>query len=75
MGFLATDARTPRRLLLPRLGEPFLTTKAPGEGLGLGLFLAFRFARACGGRLQIESQPGQGTRIHLDLPRTRREGG
>jgi two-component system, sensor histidine kinase RegB len=59
--------------LLPRLGEPFLTTKAPGEGLGLGLFLAFRFARACGGRLQIESEPGHGTRVHLDLPRARRE--
>jgi two-component system sensor histidine kinase RegB len=59
--------------LLPRLGEPFFTTKAPGEGLGLGLFLAFRFARACGGRLQIESELGQGTRVHLDLPRARRE--
>jgi two-component system sensor histidine kinase RegB len=59
--------------LLPRLGEPFLTTKAPGEGLGLGLFLAFRFARACGGRLQVESELGQGTRVHLDLPRARPE--
>lgn len=55
--------------LLPRLGEPFLTTKPPGEGLGLGLFLAFRFARACGGRLQVESEPGRGTSMHLDLPR------
>jgi two-component system sensor histidine kinase RegB len=59
--------------LLPRLGEPFLTTKAPGEGLGLGLFLAFRFARACGGRLQVESELGQGTRVHLDLPRAGRQ--
>ncbi len=56
--------------LLPRLGEPFLTTKQPGEGLGLGLFLAFRFASACGGQLQIESVPGVGTRVHLDLPRS-----
>lgn len=55
--------------LLPRLGEPFLTTKPPGEGLGLGLFLASRFARACGGQLQVESEPGQGTSVHLDLPR------
>jgi two-component system, sensor histidine kinase RegB len=54
--------------LLPRLGEPFFTTKPPGEGLGLGLFLAFRFARLCGGQLQIESTPGAGTRVHLDLP-------
>jgi two-component system sensor histidine kinase RegB len=55
--------------LLPRLGEPFLTTKAPGEGLGLGLFLAFRFSSSCGGRLDIESAPGNGTRVHLELPK------
>ncbi|HTV19538.1 MAG TPA: ATP-binding protein [Polyangiaceae bacterium] len=69
--FTATDRGsgiTPA--LLPRLGEPFMTTKAPGEGLGLGLFLAFRFARACGGRLHVESELGRGTRVHLDLPRT-----
>ena len=59
--------------LLPRLGEPFLTNKAPGEGLGLGLFLAFRFARACGGQLRVESEPGRGTRVHLELPRARSE--
>lgn len=59
--------------LLSRLGEPFLTTKAPGEGLGLGLFLAFRFARACGGRLHIESTPGRGTSACLDLPRALRK--
>jgi two-component system sensor histidine kinase RegB len=55
--------------LLPRLGEPFFTTKAPGEGLGLGLFLAFRFAAAHGGRLEIDSAPGRGTRVLLELPR------
>jgi two-component system, sensor histidine kinase RegB len=55
--------------LLPRLGEPFFTTKPPGEGLGLGLFLAFRFSRTCGGRLDIESEPGGGTRVHLELPK------
>jgi two-component system sensor histidine kinase RegB len=59
--------------ILPRLGEPFFTTKPPGEGLGLGLFLAFRFAQSCGGRLHIESGGvGAGTRVHLDLPRTAR---
>jgi len=60
--------------LLPRLGEPFLTTKEPGEGLGLGLFLAFRFARAHGGRLHIDSHPGAGTRVELELPRGPRVG-
>jgi two-component system sensor histidine kinase RegB len=55
--------------LLPRLGEPFFTTKAPGEGLGLGLFLAFRFSRTCGGKLDIESSPGGGTQVSLELPK------
>jgi two-component system sensor histidine kinase RegB len=56
---------------LPRLGEPFFTTKPPGEGLGLGLFLAFRFAHTSGGRLEIESSPGAGTRVELTVPRER----
>jgi two-component system sensor histidine kinase RegB len=55
--------------ILPRLGEPFFTTKPPGEGLGLGLFLAFTFAEACSGRLDIESSEGVGTRVQLELPR------
>jgi two-component system sensor histidine kinase RegB len=55
--------------LLPRLGEPFFTTKEPGQGLGLGLFLAFRFVRAHGGSLNIDSTPGAGTRVELELPR------
>jgi two-component system sensor histidine kinase RegB len=55
--------------VLERLGEPFFTTKAPGEGLGLGLFLAFRFARACGGQLDLSSTLGAGTSVQLNLPR------
>ncbi|HEU4579838.1 MAG TPA: ATP-binding protein [Polyangiaceae bacterium] len=54
--------------LLPRLGEPFFTTKEPGQGMGLGLFLAFRFVRAQGGTLNIDSTPGSGTRVELELP-------
>jgi len=60
--------------LLPRLGEPFFTTKEPGQGLGLGLFLAFRFARSHGGTLSIDSRPGAGTRVELELPRPARGG-
>ena len=52
--------------LLPRLGEPFFTTKEPGQGLGL--FLAVRFVRAHGGSLSIDSTPGAGTRVQLELP-------
>ncbi len=51
-----------------RAGEPFFTTKAPGSGLGLGLFLARGFADQMGGTLQWKSTPGQGTSVVLDLP-------
>jgi len=51
-----------------RAREPFFTTKPPGAGLGLGLFLADRFARDLGGTLLIDSKPGAGTEIRLELP-------
>lgn len=50
-----------------RLGEPFLTTRPVGEGMGLGLFLARRFAEGLGGTLDVASKPGQ-TRVSLTLP-------
>jgi two-component system sensor histidine kinase RegB len=54
--------------LLPRLGEPFLTTKPPGQGMGLGLFLAQSFAELCAGRLEITSVEDEGTEVSLTLP-------
>jgi two-component system sensor histidine kinase RegB len=51
-----------------RAGEPFFTTKAPGGGLGLGLFLARAFTDQMGGSLQWSSTPGEGTSVVLDLP-------
>jgi two-component system sensor histidine kinase RegB len=53
--------------VLARAGEPFFTTKAPGDGMGLGLFLARALAEQLGGALEIESRPGQGTRARLRL--------
>lgn len=49
-----------------RAGEPFFTTKPPGEGLGLGLFLARTVAEQYGGSLRFES--GNGTTAILELP-------
>ena len=46
---------------LARAGEPFFTTKAPGAGFGLGLFLARTFVEQWGGRFTLSSQPGHGT--------------
>ncbi len=57
--------------LLARIGEPFFTTKEPGRGLGLGVFLARTFFESYGGGLRLESTVGQGTRALAHLPRER----
>ncbi|HEY0479218.1 MAG TPA: ATP-binding protein [Kofleriaceae bacterium] len=54
--------------VLARIGEPFFTTKPPGRGMGLGLFLARAVVEAVGGSLQIDSVAGEGTSVRVTLP-------
>ncbi|HLL23817.1 MAG TPA: ATP-binding protein [Kofleriaceae bacterium] len=54
--------------VLARIGEPFFTTKAPGRGMGLGLFLARAVIEGVGGTLEIESTAGYGTEVSVRLP-------
>jgi two-component system sensor histidine kinase RegB len=54
--------------ILARVGEPFFTTKMPGEGMGLGLFLTRALAEQLGGALDLETQQGTGTTARLRLP-------
>ncbi|KWC16575.1 ATP-binding protein [Burkholderia ubonensis] len=55
-------------LLLDKVIEPFFTTKAAGEGSGLGLSSVYGFVRQSGGDLRIHSEVGRGTRVELRLP-------
>ncbi|HXY20813.1 MAG TPA: ATP-binding protein [Gemmatimonadales bacterium] len=48
--------------------SPFFTTKAPGEGTGLGLFVSYGIAQAHGGALTAEPRAGQGATFVLALP-------
>nr|WP_314481136.1 PAS domain-containing protein [uncultured Pseudomonas sp.] len=53
---------------LSRAFEPFFTTKPLGAGTGLGLSMVYGFARQTGGQVRIDSVPGEGTRVFLQLP-------
>lgn len=55
---------------LRRAGEPFYTTKEPGKGMGLGIFLVRTLADRLGGRLTLKSS-GAGTTATLELPATK----
>jgi signal transduction histidine kinase len=52
--------------LLPRIEEPFFSTKPDGHGLGLSICRAI--VAAVGGAMRIESRPAAGTTVHVSLP-------
>ena len=54
--------------VMARIGEPFFTTKAPGRGMGLGLYLARAVIEGVGGSLHIDSTEGGGTEVRVTLP-------
>jgi PAS domain S-box-containing protein len=51
-----------------RIFDPFFTTKPRERGTGLGLAVSYGIAHDHHGELSFESEPGRGTRFHLDLP-------
>lgn len=51
-----------------RLGEPFFTTREPGQGMGLGLFIARSLVEHLGGALEVDSAPGRGTKVEIYIP-------
>lgn len=53
---------------LRKVREPFFTTKEPGKGMGLGLFVVHQLLRHLQGRLEFESEAGRGTTATVVLP-------
>ncbi|MGO8916012.1 MAG: PAS domain S-box protein [Stellaceae bacterium] len=56
--------------VMARACEPFFTTKAVGEGSGLGLAQVYGLAHQSGGGLRIKSTVGEGTTVEVHLPRS-----
>lgn len=48
--------------------EPFFTTKKDGVGVGLGLSVVYGIVKRHGGRIEIDSHPGEGCRFEIFLP-------
>lgn len=57
-----------------RVFEPFFTTKPLGKGTGLGLVTVYRFVRQAGGTIELESEPGTGTRVLIRFPEANEAG-
>lgn len=53
---------------IKHLFEPFFTTRPAGQGTGLGLSLSYQIMVSHGGRIDVASEPGRGTRMMVRLP-------
>jgi len=54
--------------VLPRVFEPFFSTRPVGQGTGLGLSICYSIVQSHGGRLTADSRPGLGATFVVDLP-------
>jgi signal transduction histidine kinase len=55
--------------VLPRIWDPFFTTKDVGEGTGLGLSIVHELVERHGGTIEVDTRLGEGTTFTVKLPR------
>jgi len=53
---------------LDKIFEPFFTTKPAGQAMGLGLCIVEHIVSRAGGKVHVESKPGEGTTFYITLP-------
>jgi two-component system, sensor histidine kinase and response regulator len=56
--------------VLPKVFQPYFTTKPPGKGTGLGLAIVHRLLKEARGCLHVHSKAGEGTTFNIYLPAT-----
>jgi PAS domain S-box-containing protein len=66
---VADDGEGMTEEVINKAFDPFFTTKPIGQGTGLGLSMVYGFVKQSGGHVNIDSEPGKGTRIELYLRR------
>lgn len=61
--------------ILPRITDPFFTTKRGAGGMGLGLAIVSQIVHDHGGTMDFSSRPGAGTRVSIEFPEPRGDEG
>jgi two-component system NtrC family sensor kinase len=54
--------------IIPRIFDPFFSTKPTGAGTGLGLSITYSIVKEHGGEISVESKPGHGAKFTIELP-------